>query len=142
MHIITNNDKPPVAKLTESEADAFQHDSYLMQIREQSCNHCKSGEQWSELYEVWVHPHATHRTAAHVLRPTLTLRPGFAIAHLRLPTVIVPVCSDCIERFNPAEGSILPAASHAAWRETLQRKYAPAPTAAKASRPEPTLDQL
>lgn len=128
-------------KLTESEADSLMHDAYLVQIREQSCHHCQSGEQWSELFEVWTHPTKTHRTAAYVLRPTVTLRAGYDVSYTRLPTVVVPVCSDCIETYNPEHGSVVPAASHEAWKATLLRKYAPVEAAPK-GRPETPLENL
>lgn len=131
---------PP--KLSEAEAAAYTHDSYLVQIREQSCANCASGERWSELFEVWAHPYHTRRTTAHQLRPTLVLRKGFAVSYTSIPTVVVPVCSECIERFNPEEGSpLIPAASHEAWKDTLRRKYTPEEKP-KTGRPEPTLDSL
>lgn len=129
-------------QLSEAEAAAYQHDSYLVQIREQSCQNCQSGERWSELFEVWAHPIHTRRTSAVQLRPTLTLRKGFPISYTSIPTVVVPVCSDCIEKFNPEEGaSLIPALSHSAWRDTLRRKYTPEEKK-PSGRPEPTLDQL
>lgn len=129
--------------LSEAEAAAYQHDSYLVHIREQSCQNCQSGERWSELFEVWAHPVHTRRTSAIQLRPTLVLRKGFPISYTSIPTVAVPVCSDCIEKFNPEEGSeLIPALSHSAWRDTLRRKYTPEEKKPSGSRPEPTLDQL
>lgn len=132
----------PPRKLTETEAESLTHDSYLVQIREQFCHNCTSGERWSEIFEVWTSPAQMRRTSAYVLRPTLTLRAGYAVAYTTLPTVTVPLCSDCVATYNPESGSVIPAASHEAWRETLKRKYEVPPTTERKGRPEPTLDQL
>lgn len=140
---MTDIAKPLSPKLSEAEAAAYQHDSYLVQIREQSCQNCQACERWSELFEVWAHPIHTRRTSAIQLRPTLTLRKGFPISYTHIPSVTAPVCSDCIEKFNPEEsGGVFPAVSHEAWRDTLRRKYTPEEKKAPSSRPEPTLDQL
>ena len=129
-------------RLTEAEAAQFTHESYLIQIREQSCTHCGSGERWSEIFEVWTHPVQTRRTSAINLRPSLTLRKGMLVGYTTIPAVQVPVCSDCIATFNPEEGAALvPAVSRAAWQDTLMRKYAPEPKP-QAKLNVPTLDQL
>lgn len=138
---MTNITKLPLPKLSEAEAAAYHHDSYLMQIREQLCTACGCGEKWSELFEVWAHPYHTRHTRAVQLRSTTVIRLGFAVAYTALAKVEVPVCSECIETFKPQEGALLPAISHSAWLDTVRRKYTPEPVT-KQGRPEPTLDSL
>lgn len=132
-------------KLSESEAAELQLDSYVMHIHNHRCLACDCVERFSHLFEVWIHPTKTRTTALNVLKPAMSLQ-HLPIAYIDLPELPIPVCSDCIETFQHRElaTSVLPAADPASWRETLRRKYTPAPAAKPAAEPkkEPSLDQL
>lgn len=139
---VTQLKLPPI-RLTEAESAALQHDSYLVQIRNQICSHCKCGERWVEIYEVWIDPIKTRTSKLAVKRPTTTIKRGFDLTYFEMPLVEVPVCSECIPNFKVDEAAAIPVASRDEWARTLQRKYTPAPTSGSDSRrPEPRLDQL
>lgn len=133
--------QPVRHQLSEAEAAALVHDSYLAQIRSNLCTHCGCGERWIELYEVWVHPTSTRHTKLAVKRPTTKLLQGFDLVYFEVGQTNVPVCSECIVNYKVDEKAAAPAASREAWALTLARKYAPEPKQS-GGRPEPSLDSL
>src|SRR5258706_678833 len=89
---------PP--KISESEADQLQLDSFVMHIKTHLCSNCGCGEQFSDLFEVWAHPTKTGgRSALHVLRPATTLH-RLPIAYILFPINMVPICSECVENLE------------------------------------------
>ena len=130
------------ALLTESTASEMLHDSYVLHCSKQLCLNCGCGEEYSTLFEVWVHPTKTARTGLTSQRlPGPTPLKDLPFAFIRLPTRSIPVCSECIETFEPAGTKPIPLASREAWADTLRRKYAPEPAKA-AEKFTPTLESL
>jgi hypothetical protein len=134
----------PAPMLTESDAALLIHDSYVMHRKTQLCESCGCGEQFSELFEVWIHPTKTRSTNLHVLRRAgAGALKDLEIAYISLPSISIPLCSECVETFvHPNRISTIGMASRAAWMDTLRRKYTPAEAAKPAAKPEPSLDQL
>lgn len=141
-------------KITETEAVELTLDSYLMRIHHTQCLRCKSGEQFSELFEVWVHPTKTRHTGFRDLRPATQFLRDLPMSYFELPLRAIPICSDCVHTYR-CTASPIPAnaASNAAWAETLKRKYAQAaPQEIKVARatqpttrkdiPAPTAEEL
>lgn len=144
-----------IHRLSETDQNELKLDSYHMYIHHTSCIRCGSGEQYSELQEVWIHPTKTRTTGLKVMRPAAEpLKPVNMTFHHK-PTRQIPICSDCVHTYQtPAKGAPDNVASMAEWAETLKRKYEPStPTIkiARASQPSagtkseiipPTADQL
>lgn len=141
-------------KLTETEAIELKLDSYMMQIHHTTCLRCKSGEQYSQLFEVWIHPIKTRHTGYRDLRPATQFLRDLPMSYIELPTRAIPICSDCVHTYQCSAAPIpANAASNAAWAETLKRKYAAAPVEIKIARasqstagrkdiPAPTAEEL
>jgi hypothetical protein len=133
--------------LTESTVSEMLHDSYVLHCTRQLCLNCGCGEEYSALFEVWIHPTKTARTGVTSLKAvgSSPLVKDLPFAFIKLPERHIPVCSECIETFEPQGASApIPQASREAWAETLRKKYTPEPTqtATKSSTPEAKLEAL
>lgn len=141
--------RPPAKpNITESDAALLIHTSYVMHIKTQHCTSCACTERFNAMFEVWTHPTKTRTTGLNVLRAVLGLQlKDLEIAYIELPSVNIPLCSECVNTFvHPNRVSTIGIASRAAWAETLRRKYTPEPKAAEgpSSKPAhvPTLGEL
>lgn len=135
--------RPAQPQLSESQAAALVHDSYLVQIHQNLCTNCACGEQFISLFEVWVHPTLTGQTKYAVKRPTTTIKPGLEIVYLGMPEVQMPICSECVTTYTVDSAKAQPVATREAWAETLRRKYAaPEPERKAPARHIPTLGEL
>jgi len=136
-------------RMSESESHELALDSYVMYIHNHDCAACGCTEQFSQLFEVWLHPTKTRLSNFRDLRPVvgLQLKP-LALRYIEVAHIQIPLCSDCVEHYRAPAGEKSEPISSVAWSETLKRKYAPPsaePKVAKQSTPQkavPTLDQI
>lgn len=147
------NGKDPAAlaaprPLTEGEANAFEHTSYVLVAKTHICTSCGSVQNFSDLHEVWTHPTKTALSNAKILKAAHELRSGFPIATVCSPTANIPICHECLNGAGSTEGPRdFPPLSYAAWSDTIQRKAQDLisdrrEAAARTTRPAPTLDML
>lgn len=128
--------------ITESVAEELILDSYVMHRHHQLCMNCECGEDFSLMYEVWVHPTKTRTTGYRQLkRIILPFKQDLDVRVIDLPQQKVPLCTECVERHTPHGATVFPACSPEGWAETLRKKYTPEPKLAT-TKTEPTLDQL
>jgi hypothetical protein len=134
---------PFVPQLSETEAAALQHDSYVLQKRMNICRRCGGMETFTELYEVWCHPTRTGKTGLIQRRKCSEIKLGYPIASVMTPSTSLPVCMACVETYDPAGAANFPPVSAGQWQETLKRKYAPqVDEAKKPGKLTPSLDML
>lgn len=129
------------------ESTAYVMDSYLMHVRDISCQHCGLVSTRSDLQEVWIYPLKTQHTAYRNLRPCTTMVQGFDLAIQNLEESFVPACWFCAEAIDQAD---LPktyvVSSASAWAAALRAKAKQAQAdkvvSLVAKRQEPTVDML
>jgi hypothetical protein len=132
-------------QITEQESRELIHDSYVMYIHHQDCLNCNCAEEYSQMYEVWIHPIKTRTSGFRDLRflTSSSLQDHLPIAAVALTPRQIPYCSECIMTYKPREtGNTIPLVSRNEWAATLKRKYTPAAQPPKAARATPTLDQI
>ena len=130
-------------QISENVAEELILDSYVMHRHHQECMKCECGEEFSTMFEVWVHPTKTRYNGYRQLkRVVLPFKEDLDVSVIDLPKQKIPLCTECVELHEPhGRATVFPPCSAERWAETLQRKYTPEPQTAKA-KSEPSLEQL
>ena len=136
-------------QITASESQELALDSYVMYIHNHECTACGCCEQFSQIFEVWLHPTKTRLTNFRDLRPAVGALKPLPLRYIEAPHQTIPICSDCVSLYRAPQGERIKPISNMDWQETLKRKYAPPaaePKVAKQSaspqKAVPTLDQI
>jgi len=135
-------------QLTAGESQELVLDSYVMYIHTHQCKACGCGEQFSQLFEVWLHPTKTRLSNFKDLRPVVGALKPLTVNYMYTQETTIPLCSECVEQYVAPQGEKAAPLTNAAWQETLKRKYAPPsaePKVAKTTttpKAVPTLDQI
>ena len=136
-------------QITASESQELALDSYVMYIHNHECSTCGCCEQFSQIFEVWLHPTRTRLSNFRTLRPIVGALKPIGLHYIELQHTTIPICSDCVPLYRAPQGEKNKPISSVAWEETLKRKYAPQaaePKVAKQSatpqKAVPTLDQI
>ena len=135
--------------ISPSESQELALDSYVMYIHNHECTACGCCEQFSQIFEVWLHPTKTRLTNFKDLRPAVGPLKPIPLRYIEAPHQTIPICSDCVPLYRAPAGEKSEPITNMAWQETLKRKYAPPsaePKVAKQStaptKAVPTLDQI
>lgn len=109
-------------------ASDYRLDHLLIHHHVARCTRCNEVAHHDEVFECWILRSQHGASPTKRLLPARVLVPGFPVLLHNLPTVELPVCSQCLSTVPAADPRPI---TDDEWRQTLNRKHTERPTAAQ-----------